>query len=193
MRLDLMAGEDLADRALDDARHAGMSGGGGMLADVARQQARGPELVRIPKVLGLLAGQGHQPRAGLWCDPRRLAGPRAVIKRRHHPEPQHATQAALHGVTRNPDLLAHRGRRRVRAIGQQNPRPFHPARRFRSRSRHHFKSRKIVFSNRDLDHSPRGCHGAVPTCPDAEFGSAYNMWCPQGNPTQQIGFTESQY
>ena len=65
VRLDLMAGEDFADRALSDACEAGMSGGAAMLAGVARQQPRRPKLVRIAEVLGFLAGQRHQPSLAL--------------------------------------------------------------------------------------------------------------------------------
>jgi hypothetical protein len=57
MRLDVMAGEDLADRALGDIGHARIPGGRRMLTRMARQQPGRPKLVRIPQVFGFLAGQ----------------------------------------------------------------------------------------------------------------------------------------
>jgi hypothetical protein len=46
VRLDLMRGEDFANRALHDAPQRGMPGRNRMLADVPGQQPRGPQLVR---------------------------------------------------------------------------------------------------------------------------------------------------
>jgi len=46
-----MTAEELADRALNDTFQTGVSGSGGMVPDVARQQPRGPQFVRISQVL----------------------------------------------------------------------------------------------------------------------------------------------
>jgi hypothetical protein len=56
-----------------------------MRAGVSCQQSGGPQFVRIAKILGLLAGQGHQPGLGFVGDLRGLAGARAVVECRHHP------------------------------------------------------------------------------------------------------------
>jgi hypothetical protein len=164
VRLDVMTGEDLADRALDDAGQTRMASRRGMLANVARQQPRSPKLVRIPQVAGLPASQRHQPCLGLWRNLRRLARPRAVIECRHHPEPHRTAQAALYGVVGHPDPLAHSRRRRVRTIGQQDARTLHPACRFRSRPRHRFQPGQIVGSDQQLNHSTRCCHDLQPPC-----------------------------
>ena len=135
VRPDLLTGEYLADRALDDAGQAGMSGRRRVLAGVTGQQPRGPQFVWISQVLGLLAGQRHQPGLGLRRDVRRLAGSRAVIERRHHAKARRTAQTALHGLMGHADPRAHRRRRGFRAVGQQDARPLHPARRFRPRTR----------------------------------------------------------
>jgi hypothetical protein len=64
VRLHVVSVEDLADRGLRQAHQAGMPCCPGRLLDVSRQQPRGPKLVRISQLLGLLAGQGHHPCAG---------------------------------------------------------------------------------------------------------------------------------
>jgi hypothetical protein len=55
VRLRRVMGEDFADRALNDFRQTRMSGSCGVLADVARQQPRGPKLVWIRQFFRFLA------------------------------------------------------------------------------------------------------------------------------------------
>lgn len=164
MRPDLLSGEYLADRALDDAGQGGMSGRGRVLAGVTGQQPRGPQFVWVSQVLGFLAGQRHQPGLGLRRDVRRLAGARAVIERRHHAKARRTAQATLHGLVGHPDPRAHRRRRGFRAIGQKDARPLHPACRFRPRPRQRLQPRQVARIDHELNHSPRCCHELQPSC-----------------------------
>jgi len=189
----LVAREDFADRTLNDIPQAGMSSRRRMSADVARQQPRRPELVRIPQLLGLLAGQRDQPRACLIGDRCGLAGTRAVLECRHHTKPNRAIETAQHGLMRHPDCLAHRMCRRVRAIGQQHPRSRNPARRFRARPRDPLQPADLFVSDRYLDNPPWCRHRRRAIMLRVELTSPYNMWCHSGNPAQRVGFMESVY
>jgi len=193
VRLDVVTIEDLADRALREVGQARMSGGHGVVADVARQQPRGPQFVRISKVFGLLAGQRHQPRLRFIGDRRRLAGTRAVVERGHHAEPHGPLQTAKHGLMRHSNGLAHRIGRRVGAIGQQDARPLDPTRRLGSRPRDHLQSRQIVVSDRYLDHPPWCRHRRRANMLKVHPRSTYNMSSRVGNRPQQVGFTEKMY
>src|SRR5271165_4279616 len=62
VRLHLLLIEDLAHRALNQLAEAGVSFGGSMLARVASQEPRRPQLVRIAQVLRLATGQRDQDR-----------------------------------------------------------------------------------------------------------------------------------
>jgi hypothetical protein len=84
-----------------------VSGFSGVLADMARQQPRGPKLVRISQIFVLLAGQRHKPRLGIIGDLRCLDGTRAVIEYRHRTKTHRAMQAPLHGLMGHADRLAH--------------------------------------------------------------------------------------
>src|ERR1700709_901 len=61
--LHFVLAEDLADRALSEARQTGMPSHLGVLPDVTRQKPRCPKLVRVSHLLRFLAGQRHHPCA----------------------------------------------------------------------------------------------------------------------------------
>ena len=151
-----------------------MSCGLGVLPDVTRQQPRGPKFVRISHFLGLLAGQRHHPGAGLVGDRRLLAGPRAVVERRHHAKPHRTIKASLHGLMGHADRLTDCVGRRVGAIGQEDAGPLNPTRPFRSRPRDRLQFDQVSRSDRDLDYPPRCCHRIPPSC--CVVPSSYNMW-----------------
>jgi hypothetical protein len=113
VRLHVVLVEDLADRALSEAHQAGMRCRLGILPDVSREQPRGPKLVRVSHLLGLLAGQRHHPYAGAVRNRRLLASPRAVVERRHHAKPHRTIKAALHGLMAHADRLTNCVGRRV--------------------------------------------------------------------------------
>ena len=163
VRLDRVAGEDLADRALDDARQRRMAGRDGVFTGMTRQQPRGPEFVRVSEVAGFLAGQRHQPGSGFRRDVRRLAGTRAVIKRRHHPQPRGTAQAPLHRMVGHSKPRSDRGRRRLRAIGQHDARARYSAGCFRARTRYRLQPSKFVRSDLKLYNAPRSRHVRLPS------------------------------
>ena len=117
VRLHLLVGENLANCALRDSPQAGVPRCWTMLAGVASQQPRRPEFVRISHLLGLLAGQRHQPRARFNCDLRLLAGPRTVVERLHDAEPDRARQAALDGLVGHSNRDPNPVTRRIIPIG----------------------------------------------------------------------------
>ena len=129
-----------------------------MLAGMAGQKPRRPQFMRIAQFLRLAAGQRHQPRLGLDRDRRLLARARAIIERRQRAFGHGPLDAALDGLMMQPERLAHRKKRRVFPIGQQNPRPLDPARRFRSRPRYRPQLRHIRISERQFNRPPPRCH-----------------------------------
>jgi hypothetical protein len=102
--LHLVPREDLTDRALGDASQAGMPPGERtVLASVAGQQTRRPQLMRISDILCLLTGQRNHPGTRLRGDLWLLSRPGAVIQRRHDAELRCSRHAALHGLVRHPN------------------------------------------------------------------------------------------
>ena len=129
VRLHLLLGEELANRALRDPRQAGVPRRWAMLAAMTGQQPRRPEFMRVSHLLGLPACQRHQPRPCWHCDLWLLARPRTVVERRHDPEPDGPCQATLHRLVRHTNGAADRAARRVIPIVQQHPGARHVARR----------------------------------------------------------------
>jgi hypothetical protein len=72
--------KNLAHRALGQVGQTCVSRGRCVLARMARQQPRRPQLVRIPVLLGLVACQRHQPGLGLQRNRRLLARSGPVIE-----------------------------------------------------------------------------------------------------------------
>jgi hypothetical protein len=196
--------EDLADRALSEARQAGMPCRLGMLSDMTRQQSRCPKLMRIAYLLGLLAGQRHHPSAGGVRDRRLLARPRAVVERRHHaitPSRHHAITPSRQTAPRGQDIVARSDwsrrspRRQHRSTGWRDtpagsvpvepdtPTPFATVR------------SPPVQSSQSLRSISRSPAEVPPSCPPVmlTFPSDYNMWEPPGNRVQLVGSMESVY
>ena len=123
---------------------------GSMLASVAGQKPRCPQFVGIAKFLRLPACQRHQPCLGLGSDRRLSTGARAIIQRSQRAFGHGALDAALDRLMMQPECPADRKKRGVFSIGQQYPRPLHPARRFSARLRYRSQLRRISFSKRQL-------------------------------------------
>jgi hypothetical protein len=66
-----------------------------VLARMPGEKARRPQFMGIAKLLGLAAGQVHQPGLGLGCDLRLSPGARQIIERRNGAVGQCALNAAL--------------------------------------------------------------------------------------------------
>ena len=156
---------------------------------MAGQKSRRPQLVRIVELLGLPARQVGQPCLGFHCDRRHLSGMRAIIQRRHRAFHRSPLDAALDRLVMQSERLAHRVKRRVLPISQQNPRPLDPARRFRSRLRDRLQSFQIRICERQLDCPTPRCHNAT------SFGHSpqalYRSLKPQMNPPHMTTFMES--
>ena len=67
-------------------------------ANMAGEEPRRPQLMRIAKLLGLAAGQVHQPGLGLGRNRRLSAGARQTIERRNGAGGRCTFNAAPHGL-----------------------------------------------------------------------------------------------
>jgi hypothetical protein len=81
MRLHGLRAQNLGNRSARQVLQTRMAGGPAMLADVLGQQARRPQLLRVPQLLGLLAGQRHHPSPCFGGQSRASAAPRQVLQR----------------------------------------------------------------------------------------------------------------
>jgi hypothetical protein len=82
----------------------------------------------------------------------------SIVLRGHRAFHHGPFNATLDGLMMQPKRLAHRKKRRVFPIGQQNPRPFDPARRLGSRLRYRPQSLHIRIFERQFNRSPPRCH-----------------------------------
>ena len=159
VRLHLFLIEDLAHRALRQVGEARMPLRRSMFAGVAGQKPRRPQFVGIAEVLGLAAGQRHQPSLGFEGDRRLSTWPRAIVERGHRAFDHGALNAALDGLIKRP---ADRKKRRIFPISQQYPRAFNPAHRLRPRLRDRPQLRRILFSERQFNRPTPRCHDLQP-------------------------------
>lgn len=123
MRLDFLLAEKLAHRALNQTGERWMSGRRPVLARMARQQPRRPQLVRITVLLGLVARQRHQPGLGLRRDHRLLARPWSVVECRQRAISDRPLNAALDRLMMHAKSSSHGKERWVLAVGQQHRGP----------------------------------------------------------------------
>src|SRR5215471_2629753 len=158
VRLYLLLIEYLAHRPLNQLGKAGVPLRRPMLARMASQQSRRPQLVRIAQFLRLAAGQRDKPSLGFSGDRRLLARSRAIVQRRQRTIGHRPLNAALNRLMMHSHCLTHREERWVFPVGQQHPRPLHPDRWFRSRARYRAQRCQIRVSDRQLNRSPPCCH-----------------------------------
>ena len=82
VRLDFLLTENLAHCALHQMGETVMPRRRSVLARMPGQQPRRPQFMRIAVLLGLVAGQRHQPGLGFRRDRRLLARSRSVVEGR---------------------------------------------------------------------------------------------------------------
>ena len=170
MRLDVLIAEDLADRALNQMGETFVTRRRSVLARMAGQKPRRPQLVRIAMLLGLVARQRHQPGLGLRRDRRLLARSRSVVECRQRAIGQRPLDAALDRLMVHAKSLSHRKERRVLAIGKQHRGPRHPACRFRPRPRQSRQSFNLLIGHRQLNRLPPLRHDATPRSANRKRG-----------------------
>ena len=91
-------------------------------------------------------------------DRRLPAGARAIVQRGYRAFGHRPLDAALDRLMVQPERLAHRKKRRVFPITQQDARALDPARRFGSRPRYHPQLLHIRISERQFNRPPPRCH-----------------------------------
>jgi hypothetical protein len=147
-----------------------MSGPRPVLARMARQQPRRPQLVRIAVFLGLVARQRHQPGLGLRRDHRLLARARSVVEWRQRAIGDRPLDAALDRLMMHAKSSSHGKERRVLAIGQQHRGPRHPARRLGSGPRKSRQRFNFLLGHRQLNCLPPCCHDTNPRSANLKRG-----------------------
>jgi hypothetical protein len=162
VRLDLVLGQDLADRPLGQLRQARIPGRRAMRTGMRGEQPGGPQLVGITQLLGLSARQRHQPGFGLGCDDRIASRPRPIIQRLDHAQFRRSLQTACHRLLRHPNRARRGTGRRVVQIGQDNPRSFDTAGGLGPRPRNLQQTLPLFHISRQRDHSTRCDHWIPP-------------------------------
>src|SRR5262245_36794209 len=108
---DLFLAENLAHRALYQMGETVVSRRRSVLARMASQKPRRPQLVRITVILGLVACHRHQPSLGLRCNRRLLARSGSVIEGRQGSIGQRPFDTALDRLVLGPESSSHRKKR----------------------------------------------------------------------------------
>ena len=188
VRLYLLFIEDFAQRALSQLGKASVPLSRPMLTRMAGKQSRRPQFVGIAEVLGLAAGDVDNPCLGLGGDRRLPAGPRTIAERRHRTIGQRPLDTALDGLMVRAHRPPHRKKRRVVPVGQQHPRPLHPARRFRSRAGNRAQRCQILLANRQFDRLPPPRHNLKPRF--RIKAGRLQATSAKINPAHMIGFNE---
>jgi hypothetical protein len=158
VRLDLLLGQNLADRPLGQLAQARMPSRGSVLPGVRREQPGGPQFVGITQLPGLAARQCHQPGFRLGRDDRIASRTRPIIERRDHPQFRRALKTACHRLLRHPDRARHGIGRRVLQIAQYDPRPFDPAGWLGPRPRNLQQTLPLLCVSRQRNHPARCDH-----------------------------------
>ena len=161
MRLDLVLGQNLADRPLGQLAQARMPGGWSVLPGMRGEQPGGPQFVGVTQLLGLSTRQCHQPGFRLGRDDRIASRTRPIIERRDHPQFRRSLQTACHGLLRHLNRTRHGIGRRVLQIGQNDPRPFDPARRLGPRPRNLQQTLPLLRIRWQRNH-PARCYHWIP-------------------------------
>jgi len=157
-----------------------------MLARMACQQPRRPQLMRIAVVLGLVASQRHQPSFGFRCNRWLLARSRSIIKCRERAVGHRPLDAALDRLMMRAKLLSNRTERWSLTIGQQHLGSYHPTRRLGPRARKSRQCPHLVVTYRKLDRSPPSRHDTAPRSISCEQGIRQSI-----NRSMNAGFMES--
>ena len=142
-----------------------MPGGWSVLPGMRGKQPGGPQFVGVTQLLGLSTRQRHQPGFRLGRDDGITSCTRPIIKRLDHPQFRRSLQTTCHGLLRHPNRARHGVGRRVLQVGQNDPRPFDPARRLDPRPRNRQQTLPLLRIRRQRNHPARCYH-----------------WIPQSNP-----------
>jgi hypothetical protein len=118
VRLDLLLSEDLADRALDQLVKAGVALRWSKLTSVAGQKPGRPQLVGIPQVFRLPAGQRHQPGFGFGGDLRLLARPWTILESGERTVGQGSLNTPLNRLMMQSQISGDGKERRIFAVPQ---------------------------------------------------------------------------
>jgi len=155
---DFLLSQDLAHCPLGQLAQAWMPGGRSVLPGMCGEQPGGPQLVGITQLLGLSTRQCHQPGFRLGRDDRIASRTRPIIERRDHPQFRCSLQTACHGLLRHLNHTRHGICRRVVQIGQNDPRPFDPARRLGTRPRNLQQTLPLLRIRWQRNHPASCCH-----------------------------------
>ena len=190
VRLHFLGIEDLVQCALRQVGQARVPFGGTVLASVAGEQPRRPQFMRITQILRLPARKRCQPGFRFQRDRRLPAGTRAIVQCGHRVFGHRPLDAALDRLMVQPERLAHREKRRVFPITQQDARALDPARRFGPRPRYHPQLLQIRFSERQFNRPPPRRHIAKSFVakPSHRIDRSLKR---QLNPTHMTSFSES--
>jgi hypothetical protein len=186
VRFDFLVAEDLAYGALDQMGQAPMPCRRPPFTCMIGQQSRRPQLVWIAVVLGLVARQRYQPGLGLRRDRWFLTGPRPIVERRKRPMGQGPLDAALDCLMVHPHGTADRKERRILAVGEQHPRPHHPAPSFCSGSGNRRQLRNVLATQCQFDRLSPSTHRSNPRFDQPKRGIRQ-----QTHRSMMAGFMES--
>jgi len=106
--------------------------GGTVLASVPGEQPRRPQFMRITQILRLPAESDVNQAFASSVIEGSLPGARTIVQCSHRAFGHRPLDAALYRLMVQPERLAHREKRRVFPITQQDARALDPARRFGS-------------------------------------------------------------
>ena len=190
VRLDFLLGQNFADRPLGQLAQAGMPSRGSVLPGMRGEQPGGPQFVGITQLSGLAARQCHQPGFGLGRDDRIASRTRPIIERFDHPQFRRSLQTTCHRLLRHPNRARHGIGRRVMQIGQNDPRPFDPARRLGPRPRNLQQTLPLLRISRQPNHPARCYHRIPPSNPPP---ASYHISPKTQSQTQHIDILESLY
>jgi hypothetical protein len=153
VRLDLIRGENFAQRALSKIGEAFVSCRRSMFTNVSYQQPRRPQFVWIAEILGFAASKIDDESSSFFCDDPLASRTRTVVGSHYDAKLFSPPHASLDRLMRNADGSTHRVKRRCFAVGKEHPRPFDPARWLRSRARKPRQLRYFLLCEPQLDHS----------------------------------------
>ena len=181
--------EDFAHRPLGKLGQAAMPFRRPMLAGVARQEPRRPQLMRIAEILGLATSQVHQPCPRRARNGGLFAGSRQIVQRRQRTVGDRPLDAALDRLMMHAESLAYGEEGRVLAISQKHLRPLDVACRLRSRPRYLPQAPQVLPSDCQFQYLTPRRHDCSPRSVNHSRGD--KMGIRSKNPKHAIGFMES--
>ncbi len=192
VRLDLIRGENFAQRALSKIGEAFVSCRRPMFANVSCQKPRRPQLMRIAEILGFAAGKIDNESPCFFGDDPLASRTRTVVESCHDAKPFRPSHASLDRLWRHADGTPHCVKRWGLSIREQHPRSLDSARGFRPRTRKPGQFRYILVCERQLDQSTWSRHDQ-----SAPFrkspNKSINVVLSKRNPQHISGFKESMY